>query len=97
MLSATGWIFFCLLELVFAGCLVMASSGLTPVGSLPWEAFNSTDQGGLIAILTAFALSLPLLSLPIRVYIRRRTSSAYQADDYAFLVATVPFNISTRI
>jgi hypothetical protein len=55
----------------------------------PLEIISDTDQGGLVAILTAFSLSLVLIiSLPIRTYVRS-TMSTYKLDDYAFLGATV--------
>lgn len=57
--------------------------------TLPLEVISATDQGGLIAILTAFSLGLVLIiSLPIRTYIRS-TMSTYKLDDYAFLGASV--------
>lgn len=63
------------------------SSGLTA----PLEIVSDTDQGGLVAILTAFSLSLVLvISLPIRTYVRS-TMSTYKVDDYAFLAAAVQF------
>ena len=57
--------------------------------STPLEVISDTDQGGLVAILAAFSLSLVLIiSLPIRTYVRS-TMSTYKLDDYAFLVASV--------
>lgn len=58
----------------------------------PLEVINDTDQGGLVAILAAFSLSLVLvISLPIRTYVRS-TMSTYKLDDYAFLAASVQSN-----
>lgn len=55
----------------------------------PLEVISDTDQGGLVAILAAFSLSLVLIiSLPIRTYVRS-TMSTYRLDDYAFLTASV--------
>jgi hypothetical protein len=55
----------------------------------PLEIITNTDQGGLVAILTAFSLSLVLIiSLPIRTYVRS-TMSTYKLDDYTFLGAAV--------
>ncbi len=57
----------------------------------PMEIISDTDQGGLVAIVAAFSLSLVLIiSLPIRTYVRS-TMSTYKLDDYAFLGATVRF------
>jgi hypothetical protein len=57
--------------------------------SAPLEVISDTDQGGLVAILAAFSLSLVLIiSLPIRTYVRS-TMSTYKLDDYAFLGAAV--------
>src|ERR1700735_2378617 len=68
----------------------MASNSTNSTGiTAPLEVISDTDQGGLIAILTAFSLSLVLIiSLPIRTYVRS-TMSTYRLDDYAFLVASV--------
>jgi hypothetical protein len=72
-----------------ASAAASAAPSALPSGiTAPLEAISSTDQGGLVAILSAFALSLVLVSFPIRVYVRSKLST-YKADDYAFLAATV--------
>jgi hypothetical protein len=66
-----------------------AISSALPSGiTAPLEVISSTDQGGLVAILSAFALSLVFVSFPIRVYVRSKLST-YKSDDYAFVLATV--------
>jgi hypothetical protein len=65
-----------------------SSSGLPAGVSAPLETISDTDQGGLIAILAAFALSLVLVSFPIRVYVRSKLGR-YKMDDYAFVGASV--------
>jgi hypothetical protein len=72
-----------------------AASALPSGITAPLESINSTNQGGLVAILTAFALSLVLISFPIRVYVRSKLST-YKADDYAFVCATVTFPTSSK-
>ena len=65
-----------------------SSSGLPDGISAPLEAITSSDQGGLIAILGAFALGLVLVSIPIRTYARSKVGP-YKMDDYAFIVSSV--------
>lgn len=65
----------------------MNSTNSTNV-SAPLEVISDTDQGGLVAILAAFSLSLVLVSLPIRTYVRSKMST-YRMDDWAFLCACV--------
>jgi hypothetical protein len=65
-----------------------AASALPSGVTAPLEAITDTDQGGLIAILSAFALSLVCVSFPIRIYVRSKLST-YKSDDWAFLAATV--------
>ena len=66
-----------------------ASSTSIPNGvSAPLESISDSDKGGLIAILAAFALSLVLVSFPIRTYVRSKIGK-YKMDDYAFLGASV--------
>jgi hypothetical protein len=66
-----------------------AISSALPSGiTAPLEAITDTDQGGLIAILSAFALSLVCVSFPIRIYVRSKLST-YKSDDWAFLAAAV--------
>jgi hypothetical protein len=57
----------------------------------PLEVISDTDQGGLVAILAAFSLSLVLVSLPVRTYARTKMST-YRVDDWAFLCACVRFH-----
>jgi hypothetical protein len=56
--------------------------------SAPLETITNNDLGGLVAILGAFALSLVLLSFPIRTYVRSKIGT-YNMDDYAFVGASV--------
>jgi len=73
------------------GRSIMAAVNYTNSSDIsgPLEIISDTDQGGLVAILTAFSLSLVLIiSLPIRTYVRS-TMSTYKLDDYAFLAAAV--------
>jgi hypothetical protein len=65
-----------------------APSGLPSGISAPLETITQNDKGGLIAILAGFALSLVLVSFPIRAYARNKIGQ-YKVDDYAFLAATV--------
>ncbi|PMD36735.1 hypothetical protein L207DRAFT_532336 [Hyaloscypha variabilis F] len=71
-----------------AAASTAASTALPSGITAPLESISSTDVGGLVAILSAFALSLVLVSFPIRVYVRSKFS-AYKSDDYAFVLATV--------
>jgi len=63
-------------------------SGLPDGISAPLETISSTDQGGLVAILAAFALCLVLVSFPIRTYVRSKVGT-YKMDDYAFVGSSV--------
>jgi hypothetical protein len=65
-----------------------SSTGLPAGISKPLENITDTDKGGLIAILAAFALTLVLVSFPIRTYVRSKIGT-YKMDDYAFIGATV--------
>src|SRR4051812_11730477 len=73
----------------------------TPTGlpegiSKPLAGINAQDQSGLIAILTAFALGLVLLSIGTRIYARHEFR-LYRIDDFTFFAATVritlPYNL----
>ncbi|PVI01607.1 hypothetical protein DM02DRAFT_341538 [Periconia macrospinosa] len=64
----------------------------TPTGlpegiSKPLAGINAQDQSGLIAILTAFALGLVLLSIGTRIYARHEFR-LYRIDDFTFFAAT---------
>jgi len=54
----------------------------------PMRPITDEDQGGLIAILAGFAISLVLISFPIRAYVRSKTGS-WKIDDFMFISATV--------
>jgi hypothetical protein len=47
-----------------------------------------SDSSSLVAVLTAFASSLFLISLPIRVYVKGRTNR-YGLDDAFYFCAVV--------
>jgi len=59
-------------------------SGITP----PLSLISPTDQGGLIAIISAFSITLVLISFPIRAYVRSKTGT-WKNDDYLFIGAVV--------
>ena len=59
-------------------------SGITP----PLSLISAIDQGGLIAIITAFSIALILISFPIRAYVRSKTGT-WKNDDYMFIGAAV--------
>lgn len=63
-------------------------SGLPTGVTAPLEIISETDQGGLVAILAAFALTLVLVSFLIRTYVRSKIGR-YSMDDYAFVGASV--------
>lgn len=56
--------------------------------SAPLATIDKDDQGGLIAILTAFSLTLVLMSVGIRFYAKKEWR-AYKSDDFAFFAAVV--------
>ncbi|KAF2204122.1 hypothetical protein GQ43DRAFT_205709 [Delitschia confertaspora ATCC 74209] len=75
----------------------VSATGILPPGiTAPYAAINATDQGGLIAILTAFALGLVLLSISIRIYARHNLS-AYRVDDFTFFAASIFYIIQTSL
>jgi hypothetical protein len=63
--------------------------------SNPMARISGDDQSGLVAIMTAFSLSLVFLSISIRTYVKNKMGS-YRADDYAFILSCVrlPFSRS---
>ncbi|KAF2470505.1 uncharacterized protein BDR25DRAFT_262441 [Lindgomyces ingoldianus] len=63
-------------------------TGLPPGISKPLAGISSTDQSGLIAILTGFALGLVLLSIAVRIFVRRGLG-VYRVDDYTFFAASI--------
>jgi hypothetical protein len=68
--------------------LAASPTGLPDGISAPLETISDSDKGGLVAILAAFALSLVLVSFPIRTYVRSKIGK-YKMDDYAFVGASV--------
>jgi hypothetical protein len=54
----------------------------------PLSFISKDDQGGLVAVITALALSFVLVSFLIRVYIRY-SSGPWKADDHIFTAVTV--------
>ena len=56
--------------------------------SSPLLTISKDDQGGLIAILTAFALTLVLTAITLRIYVGYK-NGPWKRDDGAFVVASV--------
>lgn len=54
----------------------------------PLTEVSETNQTGIIAILTGFTLGLLLLSILVRLYVRRNTGR-WNHDDYAFYLGVV--------
>ncbi|CAI6335550.1 unnamed protein product [Periconia digitata] len=71
-------------------------TGLPEGVSKPLLSINSQDQSGLIAILTAFALGLVLLSVAARLYARHEFR-LFRIDDYLFIAATIFAVIQTAL
>jgi hypothetical protein len=59
--------------------------------SEPLEIISDNDQRGLVVVLAACALSLVLVSVPIRIYARNKTGEL-KMDDWTFLCASVSFD-----
>ena len=73
--------------------MVMAELGITipPGQSAPFATITPTDHRAWIIISTALGLSMSLLFVVIRVYIRSATKHGFGKDDYALAAATVSY------
>jgi hypothetical protein len=69
-----------------------APSALPSGVSTPLEHISSHDQGGLVAVITAFAWSFVLVAFSIRIYVRKKTGP-WKRDDNALTAATVRLTI----
>jgi hypothetical protein len=61
----------------------------------PLSFISKQDQGGLVAVITALALTFVLVSFFIRVYIRY-SHGPWKPDDYIFTAVTVSMPQMTK-
>lgn len=62
---------------------------VAPGQSPPLTVISSTDQGGVVLIITALGMVFALVSILIRLYIRLQIRHTYEHDDTAVAIAMV--------